>query len=68
MDGNGLSVPIHNDKMSVTEVIVMETAASDIVFPNLSGTEAVTGVRLQAANITNVSSIPIPIKITINNL
>lgn len=46
--------------MSVTEVIVMETAASDIVWPMRSGTDIVTGVRLHAANITNVSSIPIP--------
>lgn len=60
MDGKGLSIPIHKLTMSVTEVIVMETAASDIVWPMRSGTDIVTGVRLHAANITNVSSIPIP--------
>lgn len=46
--------------MSVTEVMVMDTAASDNVLASLSGTSMVTGVRLQAANMTNVSSIPIP--------
>lgn len=58
-------MPIQNEIMSVTEVIVMLTAASDIIWPIRSGTESFTGVRRQAANITNVSSIPIPVIIKI---
>lgn len=60
MEGKGLSMPIHRLTMSVTEVMVMETAASDMVCPMRSGTDMVTGVRLHAANMTKVSSIPIP--------
>lgn len=41
--------------------MVMLTAASDIVWPILSGTDNFTEVLRQAANITNVSSIPIPV-------
>lgn len=59
-DGNGLTIPIQNDIMSVSEVMVIETAASDIVSPIRSGTVNLTDVRRHAANITNVSSIPIP--------
>lgn len=62
MQGNGLSIPIHRDTISVTDVMVMDTAASAIVAANLSGTGSVTGVLRQAANITNVSSMPIPVK------
>lgn len=61
MEGKGLSMPIQRDTMSVTEVMVIETAASDMVWASLSGTGSVTGVLLQAASITNVSSIPIPV-------
>lgn len=43
------------------DVIVMETAASDIMCPIRSGTDNLTEVRRHAANITNVSSIPIPL-------
>lgn len=46
--------------MSVTDVIVMETAASLRVMAILSGTLCFMEVLLHAANITNVSSIPIP--------
>lgn len=60
MLGKWDSIPIQRLTISVTEVIVMETAASAIVAANRSGTEAVIGVLRQAASITNVSSIPIP--------
>lgn len=48
------------ESMSVTEVIVIETAASDNIMAILSGTGSFGDARRQAANITNVSSIPIP--------
>lgn len=64
MEGNGLSMPIHRLTRSVTEVMVMETAASDSILATRSGTFIVTGVRLHAANITKVSSMPIPTHIT----
>lgn len=51
--------------MSVNDVIVIETAASDIVIPIRFGTLNLTDVRRQAANITNVSSIPIPVQIVL---
>lgn len=47
--------------MSVKDVIVMETAASLNVSAILSGTGLEILVLLQAANMTKVSSIPIPI-------
>ena len=50
-----------NDSMSVTEVIVIDTAASDNIIAMRSGTGSFGEARLQAANITNVSSIPIPV-------
>lgn len=53
-------MPIQKEIMSVSDVIVIETAASDIMWPILSGTESLTDVLRHAANITNVSSIPIP--------
>lgn len=53
-------MPMKKDIMSVSEVIVMETAASLRVAAILSGTGFIILVRLQAANMTNVSSIPIP--------
>ena len=46
--------------MSVTEVMVIETAASLYVWPNLTDTGSWMEVLLQAANMTKVSSIPIP--------
>lgn len=61
-DGNGLKIPIQKDTISVTEVIVIDTAASDNIKPIRSGTLSFMEVRRQAANITNVSSIPIPRK------
>lgn len=60
-DLNGLRMPKVNDTMFVSVVIVMETAASDIVWANLSETDSFIDVRRQAANITNVSSMPIPV-------
>lgn len=62
-DGNGLFIPIIKEIMSVSDVIVIETAASDIMIPMRFGTLNFTDVRRQAANITNVSSIPIPFQI-----
>lgn len=59
-DGNGLVMPIKKEIMSVTDVIVMDTAASDNIRPIRSGTDSLTDVRRQAANITKVSSMPIP--------
>lgn len=60
-DGNGLIIPIQNEMMSVNDVIVMDTAASDIMIPMRSGTLSLTDVRRQAASITNVSSMPMPV-------
>lgn len=59
-EGKGERIPMKNDIISVNEVIVIETAASLRVAAILSGTGFMMLVRLQAANITNVSSIPIP--------
>lgn len=59
-DGNGLKIPIQKETISVNDVIVIETAASDIIIPIRSGTLNFTDVRRHAANITNVSSIPMP--------
>lgn len=63
IDLNGPLTPIMKEIMSVSDVMVIETAASDIVMPMRSGTLSLTEVRRQAANITNVSSIPIPVQI-----
>lgn len=60
MAGKGLLLPIKRLTMSVKDVIVTETAASDNICAVLSGTFMVTGVLLHAASITKVSSIPIP--------
>lgn len=65
---NGLKTPMKKLTVSVREVIVIDTAASLNVCPILSGTDFVTDVLLHAANITNVSSIPIPEKKKNNNL
>lgn len=59
-EGKGLKTPIAKLIISVTEVIVIETAASLKVMAILSGTLCFIEVLLQAASITNVSSIPIP--------
>lgn len=61
MPGKGLLLPIHKLTTSVKDVIVTDTAASASIFAVLSGTLMVIGVLLQAASITKVSSIPIPI-------
>lgn len=60
-DGNGLKTPIQKLIMSVTDVIVMETAASLSVLAILVGTSSLMDVLLQAASITKVSSIPMPV-------
>lgn len=60
-EGNGENIPIKKDNISVTEVMVIETAASDNMMAILSGTGSLGGVLRHAANITNVSSIPIPV-------
>lgn len=61
-DGNGLNIPKQKLIISVTDVIVIDTAASLNVLAILVGTSSFIDVLLQAANITNVSSIPIPKK------
>lgn len=61
-DGKGLNTPMAKLIMSVIDVIVIETAASLSVIAIRSGTLVLMEVLLQAANITNVSSIPIPKK------
>lgn len=62
-EGNGLKTPIPKLIISVTDVIVIETAASLRVIAILSDTLCFIDVLLHAANITNVSSIPIPVNI-----
>lgn len=59
-EGNGLNMPIQKLKKSVTEVMVIETAASLNIWAILRGTGSFIDVLLHAANITKVSSIPIP--------
>lgn len=59
-DGNGEKIPMKNDNMSVTDVIVIETAASDNIDAMRSGTGSFGEALLHAANITKVSSMPIP--------
>lgn len=59
-DGNGEKIPMKNESISVTEVIVMDTAASDSMMAIRSGTGSFGEARRHAANITKVSSIPIP--------
>lgn len=60
-EGNGETIPMKKEIMSVTEVIVIETAASLKVAAILWGTGSIILVLLQAASITKVSSIPIPV-------
>lgn len=59
-EGNGEKIPMKKDNISVTEVIVIDTAASDNMTAIRSGTSSLCEARLQAASITNVSSMPIP--------
>lgn len=61
-DGKGEKMPIQKEIMSVSDVMVMLTAASDIMCAMRSGTDSFTDVRRHAANITKVSSIPIPVE------
>lgn len=60
-DGNGLKTPIQKLKKSVTDVMVMETAASLSINAIRSGTGVLMDVLRHAASITNVSSMPMPI-------
>ena len=53
-------MPIQKLSISVIDVIVIDTAASVNASDILSGTGLWIEVRRQAANITNVSSIPMP--------
>ena len=62
-EGNGLMMPIQKDIMSVREVIVMDTAASDMVSAIRFSTLHLGEVRRHAANMTNVSSMPIPVRV-----
>lgn len=59
-EGKGEKIPMKNDSMSVTDVIVIDTAASESIIAMRSGTGSLGEVRRHAASITNVSSIPIP--------
>lgn len=60
-EGNGLMMPIQKDIISVSEVMVMDTAASDMVSAIRLSTPHLGEVRRQAASMTKVSSIPIPV-------
>lgn len=62
-DGNGENIPMKNDNISVTEVMVMDTAASDSMIAMRSGTGNCGDVRRHAASITKVSSMPMPANI-----
>lgn len=55
-------MPMKKDIISVRDVMVIDTAASLNVAAILSGTGLEILVLLQAASITKVSSIPIPVK------
>lgn len=59
-EGKGEKIPMKKDSMSVTEVMVMDTAASDNMTAMRSGTGSFGDARRHAASITNVSSMPIP--------
>lgn len=61
-DRKGLIMPIRNEMKSVTEVMVIDTAASDIIRPIRSATGILALVRRQPASITKVSSMPMPEK------
>ncbi len=52
--------PIQKLIMFVTEVMVMDTAASSKASAIRSGTALWTDVRRQAPSITKVSSMPMP--------
>lgn len=61
-EGKGEMIPMKKETMSVTEVMVMETAASLSMWAMRCGTGSIMLVLRQAASITNVSSIPIPVR------
>lgn len=60
-EGNGLMMPIQKDIMSVSDVMVMDTAASDIVSAIRLSTPHLGEVRRHAASMTKVSSMPMPV-------
>ena len=61
-EGKGEMTPRKKEATSVTEVMVIDTAASDRVCAIRWGTGSIMLVLLQAANMTKVSSIPTPAK------
>ena len=61
-EGKALVIPIKKLNMSVTDVIVTETAASESIKAVRFGTLSFKDDRRHADNITNVSSIPTPKK------
>lgn len=63
MDGNALLTPITKEAISVNDVIVIETAASDNMRAMRSDNSVLAVVRRHAASITNVSSIPTAVQV-----
>jgi hypothetical protein len=60
-EGKGETMPMKKETISVTDVMVMETAASLNVCAIRSGTGSIIFVLRHAASMTKVSSIPIPV-------
>ena len=60
--GKGVMTPIQKLIMFVTDVMVMDTAASSNEADMRSGTGVCTDVRRHAPSITKVSSMPMPKK------
>ncbi len=59
--GKGVMTPIQKLIMLVTDVMVIDTAASSKEADILSGTGVWTEVRRHAPSMTNVSSMPMPV-------
>ena len=59
-EGKGVITPMKKEIILVREVMVILTAASAYVLDNRSATVSWRRVLLHAANITKVSSMPIP--------
>lgn len=59
-EGKGVAMPIMKEMKLVSEVIVIDTAASEYVWLIRSGIECRGLVRRQAANNTKASSMPTP--------
>ena len=55
-----MTAPMKKEIMSVKEVMVIDTAASENVCASRSGTLSWRRERRHAANITKVSSMPMP--------